>query len=533
MRNGYWTGSRTLNRRRVLAATLTTGAAVACSGSKQPASRPASGTAAAVPLRGGTLTLGLASDIANLDPLKSSLLYDRQIQYHLYDSLLATTKSLDLVPALATSWETADPTSLILHLRQGVQFHDGTDFNAEAVKFNLDRILQTPASPRAAEVAGVTAAQAVDPTTVKLTLKAPFSPLLAQFVDRAGMILSPAAVQKQGDNLTFNPVGAGTGAFKFMEYKKDDHLTLTRNDAYWGKDASGAALPYLNTLVYRPIVDETQRLNSLKAGEIDFSDTIAEKDVKAFKSDPALTYAAMPALSFNGFWLNGTQEPFRDLRVRQALAWSIDRQQIVQTIYYNIDVVSNGPIAPPQFPYDSNYHPYTRDINKAKALLAQAGQPSVTFSLLTQAGSAVAQQYAELVKDQVKDAGFTVNIQELDFPTLVANLSKHQFQAGATGWSGRLDPDGNTYGQFHSGGGNNYAQYTSAEMDKALDAARQTFDPAQRKPLYQQVNRLAAEDAPYIFTHHQVSGQYSTVKVKHFTVVPDMIYRFHDVWKQA
>jgi peptide/nickel transport system substrate-binding protein len=537
MEEHYWARMVRPTRRRLLAdaAASVTGLALAsCSSGKAPSSGGATPTArSTAPVRGGTLTVGLANDIANLDPLRSSLVVDREIQYHIYDSLIATNKDLQLVPGLALSWETSDPTSIVFKLRPGVKFQDGTDFNADAVKFNLDRILQTPTSPRQSEITGVQAVQAVDPSTVKLSLKAAFSPLLAQLVDRSGMILSPTAIQKLGDDLTRNPTGAGTGPFKFVEYKKDDHINLARNETYWAKDNLGGALPYLDKLVYRPIVDETQRLNSLKTGEIDFADEVPTKDVASIKTDPSLVYASIPALSFDGFYLNGSAEPFRDIRVRQALAWSIDRQQIIDTVYSKVYTVSNGPIAPPQFPYDSSYKPFTRDIAKAKALLGQAGRSGVTFTLLITAGQPQTQQFGELVKDQAKDAGFTVNLQDLDFPTLVGMLTKHTFQAGTTGWSGRLDPDGNTYIQFHSGAGNNYGQYSNPAMDKALDDARLTFDPAQRKPLYQQANKLAAEEAPYIFIYHRVTGQFSTTKVQHFTSVPDKIYRFADAWKQS
>jgi peptide/nickel transport system substrate-binding protein len=451
----------------------------------------------------------------------------------MYDSLIGTNPALQLIPALATSWETADPTSLVLKLRQGVTFHDGTSFDATAVKFNLDRILQTPSSPRTSEITGVESVQVIDPATVKLSLKNPFSPLLAQLVDRAGMVLSPTAIQKLGDALAQNPQGAGSGPFKFVEWKKDDHITLDRNADYWRKDQSGGALPYLDRLIIRPIVDETQRFNSLRTGEIDFADTVAQKDVAAMKQDPSLTYVQIPALSFFGYYLNCAQEPFADIRVRQALAWSIDRQQIVDTVYFKIPVVSNGPIAPPQFPYDASFKPYSRDIAKAKGLLAQAGHPTVTFTMLVTAGQTVQQQHAELVKDQIKDAGFTLNIQQLDLPTISGALTKHDFQAALIGWTGRLDPDGNTYTQFHTGGGNNYGQYTNPAMDQALDAARQTSDQGQRKTLYQQVNKLAADDAPYVFIYHDMTGQYSTAKVKHFTPIADGIYRFVDVWKQT
>jgi peptide/nickel transport system substrate-binding protein len=535
-RYASWVGRRRLQRRSLIAGAAGGLLLAGCGGASKPSgSAPAAsgGGGNSAPVRGGTLTLALQSDIANLDPLKSSLAYDRRVQYQFLESLISTDKDLKLNPGLALSWESPEPTSVVFKLRQGVKFHDGSDFNADAVKFNLDRILQTPSSPRAPEIAGVDSVQVVDPSTVRLQLRAPSSPLLAQLVDRSGMILSPTAAGKLGDDLTRNPIGAGTGPFKFVEYKKDEHITLTRNETYWGKDAAGGALPYLDKLIVRPIPDETQRLNSLRTGEIDFADGVPFKDVASIKTDPTLTYSQLPALSFNGFWLNLTQDPFRDVRVRQALAWSIDRQQIIDTVYYKIPVLSNGPVAPPQFAYDASYKPYTRDLSRAKALLSEAGRAGITFTLLITAGSPVVQQQAELIKDQVKDAGFTVNLQALDFPTLVSMLSKHTFQAGVSAWSGRLDPDGNTYIQFHSGSATNYSEYSNPAMDKALDDARLTADQGQRTTLYRQVNKLAAEEAPYIFTFHDVTGQFSTAKVKHFTAVPDAIYRFADVWKQA
>jgi peptide/nickel transport system substrate-binding protein len=525
-----------LRRRQLLAAAGGASLLAGCGGSAKPSTGGSAVTSSGgngSPVRGGTLIFAIAADISNLDPLKSSSLYDRRVQYQIYDSLISTDKDLKLQPGLALSWETSDPTSIVFKLRQGVKFQDASEFNADAVKFNLDRILQTPSSPRNAEITGVDSVQVIDPTTVKLALRAPFSPLLAQLVDRSGMILSPAAITKLGDDLTRNPIGAGTGPFKFVEYLKDDHITLARSDAYWGKDSAGGALPYLDKLTIRPITDETQRLNSLRTGEIDFADGVPNKDIASIKSDPSLVYSQIPALSFNGFWLNGAQDPFKDVRVRQALAWSIDRQQLIDAVYFKIPTLSNGPIAPPQFPYDSSYKPYSRDVSKAKSLLAQAGRSDVTFTMMITAGSPTTQQSAELLKDQVKDAGFTLNIQAIDFPTLLTNLTKRTFQAGLSGWSGRLDPDGNTYIQFRSDSPNNYATYSNPAIDKALDDARRSFDQNQRAPLYKQVNKLAAEDAPYIFLYHDVTGQYSTAKVRHFTAVPDAVYRFFDVWKQG
>ncbi len=528
---------RRLTRRGLLrgamlgAGALATGQTLAACGRRSSRVTPSARSGAASPVRGGTLTLALQSDITSLDPLKSAQLTDRRIQYQIFDALVGIDPQLQLVPSLATSWETADPTVLVFKLRSGVKFHDGSSLDAGAVKYNLDRILQTPGSPRLSEIAGVQSVEAIDPGTVAVSLKAPQAPLLSQLADRAGMILSRAAIEKLGDGLSQNATGAGTGPFAFVDYKKDNRTTLSRNPNYWRTDASAGALPYLDRLIIRPVPDETQRFESLKTGEIDFADQVPEKDVAAMKQDPTLVYAQIPSLSYYGFYLNCQAEPFTDMRVRQALAWSISRQEIVDTVFLKVPVVANGPIAPPQFPYDPNFKPYSRDISRAKSLLNQAGHTAVSFTMLVQAGEAQHAQEAQLLKDQIDDAGFTLAIEEQDLPAIVSQVTRHNFQAALVGWSGRLDPDGNTWSQFHTGGGNNFGQYSSTPMDVALDHARQSFDTPTRKALYQQVNALAAADAPYVFIYHDVTGQYSTVKVKNFTPVADGIYRFVDVWK--
>ena len=206
-----------------------------------PAAAASPAASAGAVKKGGTLKAGLfGSDILSLDPLTSGAIIDREIYYNIYDSLVAIDVNAQIIPALAEKWETPDPKTYILHLRQGVKFHDGTDFNGDAVKFNLNRYLTDPKSLRKSEIDTISSVDVMDPYTVKITLKSAFAPLLATLVDRAGMMLSPTAVQALGpDGVVQKPVGAGTGAFKFVEWVKNDHITVTRNPNYWKKDASG------------------------------------------------------------------------------------------------------------------------------------------------------------------------------------------------------------------------------------------------------------------------------------------------------
>jgi peptide/nickel transport system substrate-binding protein len=484
------------------------------------------------PVRGGTLTVAIDSNTKNLDPLKSSLVVDRQIHYQIYDSLVAIDQNLKIIPALAMSWDTSDPKAIVFKLRQGVKFQDGTDFNADAVKFNIDRILNSQSSPRKGEIPSVASVDVVDPYTVRFNLKAPAAPLLATLVDRAGMMLSPAAVQKYGDDLTLTPINAGTGPFKFVEWKQDDHVTVERNPDYWGTDAGGGKLPYLDRITFKVIVDENQRLNAVKAGDVDQVYRPPAKDIAAVKKDSSLVYKDVPALSFDRIELNVAAEPFNNKALREAFAWCIDRDQIVQTVNYGIGQAGTGPLAPPMPAFDTSFKPFSRDIAKAKAKLAEGGKPSgFSFDLLITANSPANQQFGELIKDQCKDAGITVNLVPEEFTKLIDDSQNHRFQASSQGWSGRIDPDGNTYNHFHTGGGLNDSQYSNQQVDQLLEQAASTYDTDKRNQLYRQANQLIVQDVPSVFTTYTVAAELHTPKVKGYVNYADTIMRFATVWK--
>jgi peptide/nickel transport system substrate-binding protein len=503
---------------------------------RPPGASPAAQASAAGgnPVRGGTLTTELDSDAKNLDPLMSSLLVDRQIHYQIYDSLVQIGPDLKIQPDLADSWDTSDPKAVVFKLHPGIKFQDGTDFNAAAVKFNIDRILNTPSSPRLSELSSVASVDVVDTLTVRFNLKAPFAPLLAQLVDRAGMILSPTAIQKNGDNNTLAPVGAGTGPFQFVEWKPGDHITLQRNPNYWKMGVDGKPLPYLDQIVFRIITDENQRLNNLKTGDVDFCYLPPAKDVAAIKKDSSFVYKDTPSLAYNGFELNTATDPFSNKLLRQAVAYAIDRDTILQTVFFGLGAVATGPVSPPLWAFDPSFVPYTHDVNKAKALLAQAGKPNgFSFDLLITANSPQVQQEAELIKDELNDASITVNLVPEQFPQLVSDAQNHKFQAALEGWSGRIDPDGNMYNQFHTGGGNNDMQYSVPQVDQLLDQARTTFDQNQRATLYKQANQIIAQDAPWVFINYGVATELHSPKVKNYTLIADNIQRWAAVWKTS
>ena len=378
-------------------------------------------------------------------------------------------------PDLATSWTYASPTQLTFTLRSDVKFQDGTPFNADAVVTNINRILNDHTSPRYSEISSVTSVQAVDSTHVQFNLSKPFAPLLAALTDRAGMMLSPAAIAS-GEDLVNAPKNAGSGPFEFVEWVKGDHLTLQRNPNYWDKSASGASLPYLDKVVYHPITNESVMYTNLQTGTMQVAGSLGATDVAAAKANPSLTYKQSPGLSFFGIELNTQAAPFNNVHARRAVAWGVNRQEIVTSVLHNVGVVAQGPISPSSWAYSASIAPYSYDTTKAKAELQQAGMTSLTFTLIIPSGSPATAQLAQYLQSELQGAGITMNIKQETFASLLSDSAAHTYQAALLGWSGRPDPDGNMYSWFHTGGGFNDMQYSNPQVDAQLEAARASSD---------------------------------------------------------
>ncbi len=480
---------------------------------------------------GGSLRFALENDVSKLDPMTSSAFVERMVFYNMYDSLVAIDDKLNIIPNLALSWTQPDPKSYVFKLRPGVKFHDGTDFDAEAVKFNIERYLTGTGSVRKSEIASIDTVEVVDPLTIKFNLKTPFAPLLANLVDRAGMILSPTAIKKLGDELVRNPQGAGTGAFKFVEWKKDDRIVLEKNPNYWRKDESGKALPYLDKVTYRIITDETARLTNLKTGDVEAANNLPSKDIPELRNNTDIVYKDTASVAWAGFYMNNGSEPFNNKALRQAVLYALDREAILKTVFFNVGVISNGPVPPPSWAYDPNFKPYSRDLAKAKSKLAEGGKPDgFTFKLEISAGSPQLLQEGQVIRDQLKEVGISVELVQLEFSKILDDLDKKVFTGAIVGWSGRIDPDGNIFNHFRSNGSFNYQGYNNPKVDELLDKGRTSSNQEERKAAYQEAQKLIMDDASYAFINHAVAIQAITKKVQGFQLLPDNIVRFATVW---
>jgi peptide/nickel transport system substrate-binding protein len=472
-----------------------------------------------------TLRIGLAEDPDILDPTLARTFVGRIVFAAVCDKLFDLDEKLNIVPQLATAYEWGDGNkSLLIKLRDGVTFHDGEKFDAEAVRFNLDRHKNLPGSTRRTELTNVTGIEVVDPLTVKLTLSAPFAPMLSVLTDRSGMMVSPKAAREAGANFGAKPVCAGP--FRFVERVAQDRIVLERYADYWNK-----AQIHFDRIVYLPIVDATVRLANLRSGQLDFIERLAPSDVPGLKSDSRFKIAKIVEIGYQGIDINvgksdlAQKNPLgRDARVREAFELSLDRDAIVQVAMDGEAQTGNQWVSP-QHPFYVRSHPVPkRDVGKARALLKEAGVTNPAFTLMTPTTSD-AQRVAQVVQAMAQEAGFTITIQSTEFASSLALADKGQFEAYVLPWSGRADPDGNFQQFYTCNSPNNYTGYCSAEMDRLIQSSRTELDPAKRKAVYEQIAAIATKERPIIYLYHRNWLWAHSAKLAGLRPIPDGLVR--------
>ena len=472
-----------------------------------------------------TLRIGLAEDPDVLDPSLARTFVGRIVFASLCDKLVDIDEKLNIVPQLATAWEwSADNKALTLKLRPGVTFHDGEKLDAAAVKFSLERHKTMPGSNRRGELALVSSVDVVDPATVRLNLSAPFSPLLAQLADRAGMIVSPKAAQAAGDKFGTKPVCAGP--FQFVERVAQDRIVVERFPNYWNKGEI-----HFDRIVYVPIPDATVRLSNLRAGQLDFIERPLPSDLPQLKTDARFKVAKITEIGYQGITINvgksdlAQKNPLgRDPRVREAFELAIDREGIVQVAMDGEATVGNQWVAPTNAWYAKTVPVPKRDLARAKALLQEAGVPNPAFTLMAPT-TTDAQKTAQVVQAMAKEAGFDIKIQATEFSTSLDLADRGQFDAYVLAWSGRADPDGNIYSFDACKQPLNNAGYCKPEVDELLTRARTTRDPGERRKIYEQLAAIVLKDRPIIYLYHRDWLWAYANKLGGLRTVPDGLVR--------
>ena len=406
-----------------------------------------------------------------------------------------------------------------------MKFSDGTDIDAAAVAFNIDRDLHLPGSRRRGEIAAVEAVDVVDPLTVRFDLKTPFAPLIAQLSDRAGTIASPRALQASAG---FDAAPACSGPFKFADRVAQDHVALVRDPSYWD-----AGRYHFDRVEFRIVTDPTIRLANLRAGALDFAERILASDVGALKADAKFKVIVGPSLQYNGITFNiangtGMSPEFsRSAMLRQALDLSIDRDAINQVVFDGNGVPGNQPV-PPTSPYYAKDRPVMPpDIARARELVQASGVANPTLELMVQnAGDQV--QVGQMLQAMAKAAGIDIRLRALEFQTQLAAQASGNYQASLIGWSGRVDPDGNTYTLLGCKSPTNDGRWC-AGAEPFLLAGQAETDAAKRLEDYHAALRVIVDDRPIIYLYHPPLIMGMTARLDGFGYHPDGLIRLRDV----
>jgi peptide/nickel transport system substrate-binding protein len=471
-----------------------------------------------------TLRIGLAEDPDILDPTLGRTYVGRIVFASFCDKLFDIDEKLNIVPQLALSQETsADGKEVTIRLRPNVKFHDGEPLDAEAAKFSLDRHLTMPSSFRKPELAAVDHVDIVGPLTIKIVLKTPYSPLIAQLTDRAGMMISPKAAKEEGDKFGLHPVCAGP--YKFVERVQQDRIVFEKFADYWNKDNI-----HIDRIVYLPLVDATVRLANLKSGGLDLIERLLATDIKAVQADPKLKLSTAIELGYQGVTLNIGNDKAKgplsqSAKVRQALDLAIDRDAINQVVF-------NGEFKPgnqwvnPDHPYYQKAFPVPgRDVARAKALLKEAGVATpVSVDFMVPKG-AETEAVAQVIQSMAAEVGFDMKIRVTEFATSLKQAEAGEYQAFMLAWSGRIDPDGNSYIFLKTGAPQNYSAWSNPDADKALDDARLINDQGQRKAIYEKLTKLALDEEPILYIFHRRLLFAHTTKLEGYKQMPDGLVR--------
>lgn len=471
-----------------------------------------------------TLRIGLAEDPDILDPSLARTYVGRIVFSAFCDKLFDIDEKLNIVPQLALSYETsADGKEMTIKLRPGVKFHDGEPFDAEAAKFSLERHMTLPTSFRKSELASVDHVEVIDPLTIKLVLKTPYSPLIAQLTDRAGMMVSPKAAKEAGDKFGLHPVCAGP--YKFVERVQQDRMVFEKFADYWNKDNV-----FIDRIVYLPIVDATVRLANLKSGGLDLIERVLATDIKDVKADPKLVLSTAPELGYLGLTINIANDKAKgplsqSVKVRQALDLAIDREALNQVVFNGEFTPGNQWVSPTHPYYQKAFPVRGADAAKAKALLKEAGVTlPVTVDYMVPKGSEY-EAVAQVVQSMAAEAGFDVKIRVVEFATTFKQAQSGEFQVFQINWSGRIDPDGNSYIFMHSKAPQNDGGYSNPEADKLMEDARLVSDPAARKAIYEKLTKILLNDEPIIYLYHRKLLIAHTTRLEGYRQMPDGLVR--------
>ena len=487
---------------------------------------------------GGDLIIAELSDASSLDPHGSNDVPSSNVQSNIYETLVNRNANGELVPGLAESWTQVDDLTWEFKLKQGVTFHDGEAFNAEAVKASFDRLLDpNVASPRAFLFEMVTEIKVIDDYTVQFVTEYPFSPLLAHLTHNGGGIISPKSIaedyaaieadssKKAGAVIGTNPVG--TGPFKFASWTPGTEIKLEKFADYAGTPAS------VDTVTFKVIPEIATRVAELQSGYAHIIGTVTPEQVANVNQIDGASVLETPASSLTYLGFNTKKAPFDNVKVRQAISKAIDRDTLITGLYEGFGIPAISPLSPGIFGYTEDVTSMAYNIEEAKALLAEAGYADGFSTTIWTNDNPVRQNVAIVLQEELKKLNITAEIEVMEFGSYLEKTAAGEHDMFILGWSNSTgDADYGLYALFHSsqhGDPGNRSFYSSAKVDELLDKGRREADQVAREAIYKEAIQLISDESPMAFVLHPSNLAGVSDKVSGFSVGSDSIYQLRDV----
>ncbi|HSC90671.1 MAG TPA: ABC transporter substrate-binding protein [Gaiellaceae bacterium] len=495
------------------------------------------GTKATPPIRnGGTLVVSLAEEPDALDPTLARTFVGRIVFLHMCEKLYDLNAKLHIVPQLAAALPqvSRDKLTYRIGLRGGIRFNDGTPFNAAAVKQSLERHLTLKGSTRASEISPIASVDTAGPRTVVLHLKTPFSPLTAQLADRAGMVMSPKAMDALGDKFATNPVCVGP--FEFKSRVAGDRITLEKSNDYYGRSKV-----HLAQIVFKIITDPNARTQNLRAGDSQVLDRVQSTDVPTLRRDSSVRVIRTPTIGYQGLTLNignknGLLKGYsnvgtplaRSQFLRTAFDLALDRTVINRVVFSGLNLPDCYPISPVSPWYvttkglDCNLH---ANVATARKLVKASNIDTPIKVQLTIGTDPVAARLGQVIQAMEKAVGFDVQLKPTEFVSALNQADAGRFETFAVGWSGRVDPDGNIYGFVATPGTLNDSGFSDQKLDFILNNARRSVTQKSRITLYSAAMKIIHRQRPLIYLYHPVNYYGVSKKVSGVKVYGDGLIR--------
>ncbi|MDI6600429.1 MAG: glutathione ABC transporter substrate-binding protein [Thermoanaerobacteraceae bacterium] len=470
------------------------------------------------------------TDAVGLSPILTNDSASSNVIREIYETLfMRDPKTGEIKPLLAESYENPDDNTWIIKLKQNIKFQDGTPFTSEAVKYTFEKIMDPKtASPRASLLKSVSSIETPDDYTVVIHTKEPYGIMLTALAHDNLSIVNPKA--DQNGDINKNPVGAGTGPYKFVEWVPGDHITLEKNPDYW----QGA--PKLDKVTFKVVPEMATAVSMLETGEADFLVGVPPEQLDRLKNNPDIDVIEMQGNPTRYLGFNFEKKPFDNLKVRQAISYAINRDAYIATLN-GLGYKSRGIIGPKLFGYNEEIeqHGYDYDPEKAKQLLAEAGYPNGFKTTLTVGNTDVYMKMAPFIQAQLKEIGIDVELNVMDWASFLSYCKAGNQELCLNGWM-NVTGDGEEllYPQFHSSniGASNYSRYNKPDMDAMIMKTRVTVDQNQRYNYIREANIALTDDVAWIPMFNDVVTLAHRKNVKGITFESNGEFRLNDAYKE-